>query len=85
MKWGPIKQAIAMEDGILCVVFVTGNSVIVDMKPSFQGFRFGILKNPKVWNTLDTDGRFVYWYKEGSIVSELAYNEIMKMTLGESY
>lgn len=85
MKGEPIKEVRAMEEGVLCVVFDTDNYVFVDMKPSFRGFRFGILKNQEVWSTADTDGRFIHWYKNGVIVAELSYNEIMKMTLGESY
>ena len=85
MRGVPIKEVKTMENGILCVDFDTGNSVIVDMKLTFQGFRFGIIKNQEVWSTARTDGGFVHWYKDGVIVAELSYNEIMKMTLGESY
>lgn len=85
MKGEPIKQAEAMENGILCVIFNTEHSALVDMKSCFQGFRFGILKNPEVWKTADTDGGFVHWYKDDIVVAELSYSEIMKMMLGNSY
>lgn len=85
MKERPITQVEALENGILRVTFDTGNHVTVDMKPSFIGFRFGALQNPDIWRTADTDGGFVLWYKNGLAVAELAYHEIMKMTLGESY
>ncbi len=85
MKGGGIREAKAMENGVLCVIFDTGNAMLLDMKPNFQGFRFGILKNQEVWSTADTDGGFIHWHKDGVIVAELSYNEIMKMTLGESY
>ena len=85
MNGAPIKEARVKENGILCVVFDTDNSAFLDMKPSFQGFRFGILKNQEVWKTADTDGGFVRWYKDGTIVAELSYSEIMKMMLGSSY
>lgn len=85
MRGEPIKEVKTMENGILCVDFDTGNTVIVDMKPTFRGFRFGILKNPEVWKTADTDGGFVHWYKDGVIVAELSYSEIMKMMLGNYY
>ncbi len=85
MKGQPIIRVEPMENGILCVLFDTGNSVTVDMKPAFGGFRFGVLQKPEIWQTADTDGAFVHWYKNGMAVAELAYNEIMKMTLGESY
>ncbi len=85
MKGRPITCVKALEDGILLVTFETGNHVAVDMKPNFKGFRFGALQNSDIWCTADTDGGFVFWYKNGRAVAELAYHEIMKMTLGESY
>ncbi|MEA4893370.1 MAG: hypothetical protein VB085_12585 [Peptococcaceae bacterium] len=85
MKGKPITRVDPMDNGILQVTFDTGNSVIVDMKPTFGGFRFGVLHKPEIWRAADTDGGFIYWYKNGLAVAELAYNELMKMTLGESY
>lgn len=85
MKGKPITRVEPLDDGFLRITFDTGNSVKLDMKPSFSGFRFGVLQNPDIWRTADTDGGFVRWYKNGLSVAELAYNEIMKMTLGESY
>ena len=85
MKNQPITKVEPQENGILRVTFDTGNSVTVNMKPSFSGFRFGVLQQPEVWQSADTDGGFVKWYKNGLPVAELAYDEIMKMTLGESY
>lgn len=85
MKGQPIIKVVPMEDGILSISFDTGNSVTVDMKPSFGGFRFGVLQNEEVWKSATTDGSFIHWYKDGIAVTELAYNEIMKMILGESY
>lgn len=85
MKGQPIAKVEPMKNGILLVTFDTGNSVVVDMKPSFEGFRFGVLKNQEVWETANTDGGFVHWYKNGMAVAELAYDEIMRMVLGESY
>ena len=87
MKERPITKVEPMENGILQVTFNTGNTVSVDMKPRFIGFRFGVLQHPEIWNSVNTDGVFVHWYKKGSPipVAEIAYDEIMKMTLGESY
>ena len=87
MKGLPITKVEPMENGILQVTFDTGNFVTVDMKPWFTRFRFGALQHPEIWNSVDTDGGFVHWYKSGcpAPVAELAYDEIMKMTLGESY
>ena len=85
MKGLPIICAEPMEDGILLVTFDTGNSITLNMKPAFRGFRFGALQSPAIWKTADTDGSFIHWYRNGTPVAELAYNEIVKMTLGESY
>ena len=85
MKGRPISKVEALENGILRVTFDTGNHIAVDMKPCFGGFRFGALQDPDIWSTADSDGGFVFWYKNGWAIAELAYNEIMKMTLGESY
>jgi len=56
MKGRPITRVEPMANGILRVTFDTGNSVTVDMKPPFGGFRFGVLQNPDIWQTADTDG-----------------------------
>lgn len=85
MKGQPITKVEPMDNGIILVAFDTGNSVVVDMKPSFTGFRFGVLQNKEVWETAGTDGGFIFWYKNGVAVAELAYNEIMNMILGDSY
>lgn len=87
MKGQPITKVEPLENGILQVTFDTGNHVTVDMKPRFIGFRFGVLQHPEIWYSADTDGGFVHWYKSGCTVpvAELAYDEIMRMTLGESY
>lgn len=87
MKGRPITKVKPMENGILQVTFDTGNSVTVNMKPRFIGFRFGVLQQLDIWRSADTDGGFIHWYKSGcsTPVAELAYYEIMKMTLGESY
>mgnify|MGYP000852369346 FL=1 len=85
MKGKPVTKVEPLENSILRVTFDTGNCVMIDMKPKLENFRFGALQNPDIWQTADTDGGFVHWYKNGMPVVELAYNEIMKMTLGESY
>ena len=85
MKGLPITQVESLSDGILQVSFDTGNSVMLDMKPRFNNFRFGVLQRSDVWKTADTDGAFIYWYRDDMAVAELAYNEIIKMILGESY
>lgn len=85
MKGKPITKVEPLEDSILKVTFDTGNCVIINMKSRLSLFRFGVLQNSDIWKSADTDGSFIHWYKNGLSVVELAYNEIMKMTLGESY
>ncbi len=85
MRGRPITIVEPLDDWILKVTFDTGNSVTIDMEPSLSIFRFGVLQDINIWETGDTDGGFIHWYKNGIPVVELAYNEIMKMTLGESY
>jgi len=85
MRRGPILEAKALEDGFLSVSFDSGNSVTLDMKPKFILYRFGVLSNPEIFASADTDGNFVHWYKDEMIVAELGFAEIMKMVLGEAY
>ncbi|MGI6578643.1 MAG: hypothetical protein ACOX3H_00125 [Saccharofermentanales bacterium] len=85
MKGEPILEAKALEDGVLLVRFGNGNSVTLDMKPKFVAYRFGVLSNPVIFASVDTDGNFVRWYKDGMAVAELGFGEIMKMVLGEAY
>lgn len=85
MRGKPITIVEPLEDRVLKVTFDTGNSITIDMKPKLSIFRFGVLEDTNIWQTADTDGGFIHWYKNGLPVVELAYNEIMKMTLGESY
>lgn len=85
LKGQPITMVEPLKDWVLKVTFDTGNCVTVDMKPKFKSFRFGVLENPDIWLTANTDGSFVHWYKNGIPVVEFAYSEIMQMILGESY
>ncbi|MCR4990593.1 MAG: hypothetical protein K6A38_07005 [Lachnospiraceae bacterium] len=74
-----------MKNGILKVVLDTGNSLSVDMSDKLMTARFGVLKNSDVWQTADTDGNFVHWYKDDIEVVELSFDELMQMTLGSAY
>ncbi len=85
MKGAPIIEVKTQEDGVLLVRFNSGNWVSLNMKPRFKVFRFGVLSNPDVFASADTDGNFVHWYKNGNLVAELAFEEIMKMVFGEAY
>lgn len=81
----PISKVTAREDGVLLVNFDSGNSVALDMKPRFNAYRFGVLSNPSIFASADTDGNFVRWYKDTLVVAELGFREIIKMLLGEAY
>jgi hypothetical protein len=85
MKGLPITQVETLPMGILKVDFDTGNYVMLDMTPRFNHFRFSALQRAEVWRSVDTDGAFIHWYRGGMVVAELAYNEIIKMILGDSY
>lgn len=85
MKGGPISSVKALEDGVVKVNFTSGNTICLDMKPKFSLYRFGVLSDTVVFSSASTDGDFVRWYKDGLIVVELAFDEIIQMTLGESF
>lgn len=83
MKGGPIHELRPLKEGMLEISLENGNSINLDMSPKFKGYRFGVLSNPDIFKSVDTDGNFIRWYKDGMPVAELAFGEIMKMTLGE--
>lgn len=85
MREAPILKVKAQEDGVLLLSFGSGNSVTLDMKPKFITYRFGVLSNPEIFTSAHTDGYFVRWYRDGMVVAELGFGEIMRMVLGEAY
>lgn len=85
MKAMPILEVEAQENGVLLVTFKSGNRVSVDMKPKFNTYRFGVLSDPKIFAGADTDGNFVHWHKDGMVVAELSFGEIIKIVFGEAY
>ncbi|MDI9498141.1 MAG: DUF2442 domain-containing protein [Bacillota bacterium] len=85
MNEGPISGVKVHEHGVLLLDFDSGNSLVLDMKPTFGAFRFGVLANPEIFATADTDGNFIHWYRDGMMVAELGFGEIMKMVFGEAY
>ncbi|MCR4786995.1 MAG: DUF2442 domain-containing protein [Lachnospiraceae bacterium] len=85
MSKNAIKSIKPMKNGILKVVFETGNSITVDMSQRLSTARFGVLKDTEVWESADTDGNFVHWYQDGIEVVELSFDEIMQMTVGGAY
>ena len=85
MEGAPILEVKAQEDGVLLLRFDSGNLLSLDMKPKFSTYRFGVLSDSEVFASADTDGYFVYWYKNGMAVAELGSGEIMEMTRREAY
>lgn len=85
MKGIPITQVEPLENGVIRVSFDTGNVAIVDLSPRFHTYRFGVLQKPEVWRSVDTNGTFIHWYRDGIAVVEMAYDELIRMILGESY
>ncbi len=85
MEAMPILEVKAQENGVLLVTFKSGNKVSVDMKPKFNTYRFGVLSDSEIFAGADTDGNFVHWYKDGMVVAELGFGEIIKIVFGEAY
>jgi hypothetical protein len=85
MKKAPIASVTPMQDRILQVNFNTGNTALVDLKPRLGLIRFRALTIPEIWDSADTDGGFVHWYRDGIAVVELSYDEMLSMMVGETY
>ncbi len=81
----PILEVKTQENGVLLVMLKSGNRVSVDMKPRFNTYRFGVLSDPEIFASADTDGNFVQWRKNGMVVAELGFGEIIKIVFGEDY
>lgn len=64
----------AMDEYVLQVDFVSGSRLLLDMKPYLDKIRFGPLADPKVWNSVVTNGIFVRF---GNV--ELSHNELLSM------
>ena len=68
-------SAVATEsDHVLVVDFVSGSRLMLEMRPWFDKIRFRRLTDPKVWNSVTTDGIFVRF---GNI--ELSHDELLSM------
>ena len=64
----------ALPDYILQVDFVSGSRLLLDMKPYLDKIRFRPLSDPRVWNSVVTNGIFVRY---GNV--ELSHDELLSM------
>ena len=64
----------AMDEYVFQVDFVSGSRLLLDMKPYLDKIRFRPLADPKVWNSVVTNGIFVRF---GNV--ELSHDELLSM------
>ena len=64
----------AMDEYVLQVDFVSGSRLLLDMKPYLDKILFRPLADPKVWNSVVTNGIFVRF---GNV--ELSHDELLSM------
>ena len=69
-----ISAVKAMDEYVLQVDFVSGSRLLLDMKPYLDKIRFRPLADPKVWNSVVTNGIFVRF---GNV--ELSHDELLSM------
>lgn len=74
MKRKYILDVEPMPDFILKVNFVSGSSMLLDMKPHLDKVRFKRLADKGVWNSAVTNGIFVRF---GDV--EISHDEILSM------
>ena len=63
-----------LDDHVLRVDFVSGSRLLLDMKPYLDKIRFRPLCDPRVWNSVTTNGIFVRF---GNV--ELSHDELLEM------
>ena len=79
---GPIQSVQPLSDGILRLTLETGGTLDVPLTAHFQEARLCPLREEAVWNSVDTNGRFVHWYRNGLEVVELGWDELVGLALG---
>lgn len=73
----PISKVTPLADYVLQVDYSSGSTVLFRMKDMLnKGCRFRGLDEPGVWETAETDGRFVRWPH----YAELSFDEILTIT-----
>lgn len=79
---GPIQNVKPLPDGVLQVFLETGSVLNVFLAPHFSEARFYPLQDEAVWNQVDTNERFVHWYRDGIAAVELGWDELFCFALG---
>ena len=79
---GPIRDVEPLSDGILRLILETGGTLDVPLASHFQEARLCPLREEAVWNNVDTNGRFVHWYRNELEVVELGWDELFGLALG---
>ena len=79
---GPIQGVQPLADGILRLILETGGKLDVPLSSHFKEVRFCPLQDEIVWNNVDTNGRFVHWYRNQMEVVELGWDELVGLALG---
>ena len=79
---GPIQSVKPLPDGVLQVSLETGSILNVLLSTHFSEARFRPLQDKIVWNRVDTNERFVHWYRDGIAVVELGWDELFGLALG---
>ncbi len=69
-----------LADHVLKVDFISGSSMLLDMKPHLDKVRFRRLSDQEVWNSAVTNGIFVRF---GDV--ELSHDEILAMAEHGNY
>ena len=79
---GPIRGVEPLSEGILRLILETGGILDVPLAPHFKETRLCPLGERSVWNNVDTNGRFVHWYRNELEVVELGWDELVGLALG---
>lgn len=81
----PISAVWPLQDGVLQIIFETGSTAVVNLRPKFETARFCPLREESVWKNVKTDGNFVRWYRDGIPIVEMACEEVLGMIVGSYY
>ena len=82
---GPIREVQPLAGGRLRLILETGGSLDVPLEPHFHEARLCPLREESVWKNVDTNGRFVHWYRRGLEVVELGWDELVGLALGSRW
>ena len=79
---GPIQDVKPLANGVLRLILETGGVMDIPLSLYFRDARPCPLQEEAVWNHVDTNGRFVHWYRNGLEVAELGWDELVGLALG---